>query len=146
VKTVTKYEATDGAQFDNMQDCIAHEDLCKEIDSIMSTLPVRPNNPHNCDFENGHGYVQHKAEVFYDVREKLLNIANRIYKHKWFDQSIKDKSVHPGWAGRIIGETSRPLSKAWYRIMCTDKKFREWGQPYYADNPEQASSQQEIKV
>ena len=28
-----------------------------------------------------------------------------------------------------------PLERAWGRIACIDKQFREWGQQYFANNP-----------
>lgn len=135
MKAITKYKADDGAEFVNEAECVKHEALCAEISTVMAALPAKPKDD-GCEFSNGHGFLQHDPQTFLGVRASLLRIGNRIYPHKWFDQSLADPNVDSGWAGRIIGETSAPLERAWRRIECTDKHYREWGQPYYARNPD----------
>lgn len=143
MEEIRKYRADDGAEFNNEGACIAHEALCAEINEIMATLPKRPKDD-ACKFSNGHGYLQHTAEKFWPARDALLRIGNRLFPHKWFDQALADHTVHASWAGRLIDETSRPLARAWHRMMCVDKELREWGQPYYANNPDKAESQVEV--
>lgn len=133
MKRVQKFRADDGAEFDTEAACLEHEALCAEIDGVMATLP-RPPADDGCRFTNGHGYIQHTPERFWPARDALLRIGNRLSPHKWFEQSLADREIHPSWCGRLIDETSRPLSRAWYRVMCVDKDLREWGQPYYANN------------
>ena len=136
MKTINKFRADDGAEFATEAACMAHEALCAEITEIMATLPNRPDDK-GCEFSNGHGYLQHNADTFWRARDALLRVANRLSPHKWFDQSLADRSVHSSWAGRIIGELEKPLWQAWRRIECVDENLREWGQPYYAANPRQ---------
>ncbi len=126
---MTKYESEDGILFDSKSACLNHELLTAEIDLIMEKLPVLPRG----QFE---GYIQHDPKTFMEVRKELLLIANRIYPHDWFDQAIqRGNDVHPSYPGRMIDEIgSRPLNRAWYRIMSTDSMYREWNQPYYANN------------
>lgn len=135
MQAIQKYRADDGAEFAAEVDCIAHEALCAEVTEIMATLPKRPSDE-GCRFSNGHGYLQHTPEKFWPARDALLRVAKRLIPHKWIDQALVDKTVHASWAGRLIDETSRPLARAWYRLMCIDKDLREWGQPYYANNPD----------
>lgn len=137
MKTLTKYQADDGTEFANEADCITHESLCAEVDALMNLLPQKPDLP-GCAFENGGGYIQHDEATFLAVRKGLLEIANRISPHKWFDQSIADPDIDPSWAGRIIGECCPPVERAWRRIGCIDTRFREWGQPYYRTHPHKA--------
>ena len=145
MKAITKFKAEDGVEFNSEADCIAHEALCAEIDEIMATLPRRPNDE-GCRFSNGHGFLQHSTEKFWPARDALLRIGNRLFPHKWFDQSLADRTVDSSWAGRLISETSAPLWRAWSRISCVDKQLREWGQPYYANNPEKAESQLPVQA
>lgn len=137
MKTVTKYIADDGAEFNNSTDCVAHDALCDEVSKIMATLPSRPAD-NDRQFSNGYGYLQHSPENFWHARDALLRIGKRLYPHTLFDRALADRSMHPSFAGRLIGYTSRPLYEAWYRISCVDKYLCEWGQPYYADNPDHA--------
>jgi hypothetical protein len=44
--------------------------------------------------------------------------------------------MHPSWAGRLIGEMSQKcVWQAWRRFECMTGDWREYGQPYYANNP-----------
>jgi hypothetical protein len=135
MKTIKKFQADDGTEFTKESDCIAHEALCAEIDEIMRKLPNRPDDS-GCKFSNGYGFLQHDPKTFWAVRDELLRIGNRLIPHKWFDQALEDRTAHPSWVGRLIGESSRPLDRAWSRIMCVDSNLREWGQPFYANNPD----------
>lgn len=135
MQEITKFKADDGTEFDSKSACLAHEALCAEIAEVMATLPKRPNDD-GCRYSNGHGYLQHKPETFWKARDALLRIGNRLSPHKWFEQALADRTVHASWCGRLIDETSRPLANAWYRIYCTDQELREWGQPYFAMNPD----------
>jgi len=136
MKTITKYIAYDKSEFTDEAACLEYERKCRIADDIISGLRTRPEG---CDFSNGTGYIQHDPETFKTVRRELVEQANTEYPHKWLQAELDGQEVHPSWAARIIGEccTDR-LYKAWYRILCTDSKFREWGQPYYAEHPEEA--------
>ena len=146
MKAITKYQAADGAEFATESKCAAYEALCSEVAQVVAALPTLPEDD-GCDFVNGHGYIQHDADTFRRAREALLKIAQRECPHHWIDDSLaKGDEVHASWAGRIIGDSSRPLYSAWNRIACTDKQFREWGQPYYAEHPEQAPEQRQVNA
>lgn len=145
MKMVTKYKANDGAEFDNANACKKYEQLCAEIDAVMATLPRRPADK-DCKFANGHGYLQHNQETFLAARAALLTIGNRLIPHKWFQQSLSNTDIHPSWCGRLIDEVSAPLSRAWLRISCVDKEFREWGQPYFANNPDKVPAQDMVEL
>lgn len=141
MKKITKYVADDGSEFNSLDECEKYELHCKHVSDVMKGLGETPELP-GCGFSNGDGYLQHEEKTFMDVRTKLLEIAKQFTDHKWIQQTIdKGLDAHPSYAGRIIDEcTTSPLRRAWYRIMCVDTKFREWGQPYYANYPEQAKN------
>ena len=109
-RAIQKFRADDGTEFNTEAECDSHEALCADVATILATLNPRPNNS---GFNNGGGYVQQSAESFGAAHAALLIVANRCI------------NGHP-----------RPevVSKAWLRIMCTDKNFREWGQPYFANH------------
>lgn len=139
MKEIIKYQAKDGKEFDNSDNCKKYESLIDEVKAIMQKLPPIPEM-NGCDFENGYGYVQHTEAEFNEVKNDLLNIAERMVKHKWIEQTRNDKTVHLSWVARLIGEYGSllPLSKAWDRLLCVDSELREWGQPYFAEHPEKA--------
>lgn len=141
MKTILRYQANDGAIFDSAEACTRYEDLCAEVTAIMAQLISLPLSE-RCHFGNGGGYIQQDPETFKKVRRSLLKLAQRECPHKWIDQSIADDSIDPSWAGRIISDCSAPISRGWYRISCTDKRFREWGQPYFALNPSKGKQEE----
>jgi hypothetical protein len=141
VKAITVYEAADGARFDKETECIAYEDLCLEVGSIMEKLKPRPDDA-GCNFSNGTGFRQHSKESFLDAQRSLVKIARRFFNDKYstphFDHA--EAAVFPvghTMVSRFINEgCPRPVDRAWHRLGCFDKQFREWGQPYYAMNPD----------
>lgn len=135
MRRVHKFVADDGAEFLTETDCRSHEDLLAEIAAVMATLPNRPDDE-GLEFSNGHGYLQHTAENFWLARDALLRIGSRIVPHQWVTQSLEDRTIHPSWCGRLFSEACAPLYRAWQRISCVDSQLREWGQPYFANHPE----------
>ena len=148
MQAIQKFKADDGAEFNTEAACLEYEALGAEVAEVMATLPARPNDD-GCRFSNGEGYLQHDAATLHRARVSILKIAQRFASNpSWIQQTIDDPAgCHPSWAGRLIDECcSLPVSRAWYRFMCIDKQGREWGQPYYANNPEKASGQHEVST
>lgn len=126
---IEKYRADDGTEFEDQHACVNYEDLCHEIGALMSLLA--PNTIRGEDF------VQQSGPTFLYVQQRLVLIYERL------NPGLLDQ--HTEWArnatrnagmtliGRYIDEGHcRPLQRAWYRIMCTDHKFREYEQLYFA--------------
>jgi hypothetical protein len=148
MQTIQKFKADDGAEFDAEDACVAYESLCAEVAEVMGTLPARPDDD-GCRFSNGGGYLRHDAATLGRARVAILKIAQQFATDPpWFQQSIDDPAgCHPSWAGRLIDDCCpHPVKSAWYRFMCIDKQGREWGQPYYANNPAEASGQHEVST
>ena len=108
METITKYRAVDGSEYSDAKACIARDVLCAQLEKIMSALQPRPQEI-GCNFTNGEGYIQHDEAVLLLVKSALNGLGIPI--------------------------TVWPISKAWYRIQCTDNQSREWGQPYFAFHP-----------
>jgi hypothetical protein len=136
MKGMTIYETESGKRFDTEKECMDYEALEDHVDVIMSELTPRPEG---CNFTNGHGYIQHKPSVLRFVKVSLLKLVD--IDHNWIRQTINEPdNCHISYAQRIIDEYHKykPISKALWRIACVDDDFREWGQPYYANNPGEA--------
>lgn len=134
---ITKYKSFDGVEFLTALDCEEHEFNLKQANLIMSELPDRTDSR---NFSNGMGYIQHDSESILKVRNKFLEFCKRYTDMEWIQETIDSGfDVDPSWAGRIIDESApRSISKLWYRFSCIDKQCREWGQIYYANNPDKA--------
>lgn len=140
MRVVQKFVADDGLEFADEAKCVKYEAMCKQVTEIMATLAPIPDLP-SSDFVNGAGYIQHHPATAKAARAALLTIANTVWPHTWFEQSIADDSVHSSWAGRLISEMNEKcLRHAWARFDCMTSDFREYGQPYFANNPDRAQN------
>lgn len=133
MKEITLYQARDGHRFDKRSDCANHEWLLDKIDALSVLLPAIPEG---CDFLNGKGYLQHNPEKLEKYRLGLLDLIEKKIDHSWVKQT-RDKKAHPSYLARLLDESASPLGNAWNRLLTIDKQGREWGQPYYAENPTQ---------
>ena len=138
MKPITVYEANDGSRWDDPNKASERDSLIHEIYLIMAPLPEVKDDASR--FANGNGYVQRDAVIVERVRADLLVPTKRILKW-WWDGQMKDHGkepvdAHPSWYLRILDGTAAPLERAWSRLCCIDKSYREWGQPFYAAHPE----------
>lgn len=140
MEQITKYRADDGTEFHEKEKCVEYESLCDEILILMSRLPDIPDS---CDFQNGNGHILHDEVIFMEVRKTILEISQRFCDHKWLQESIDGGlKIDPSWAGRMISECCpKPIYQAWHRISCTTNDFREFGQPYFRTNPNEAKGE-----
>lgn len=135
MEVITKFKAIDGTEFKKESDCLKYELLIKRVDDIMALLPPKPNDD-GCKFSNGSGYLQHEKTVLRNAQLQLLEICKEYIDHKWIQQTIDDENVHCSYVGRLLSDYNiKPLNNAWHRFSCIDKQQREWGQPYFALNP-----------
>jgi len=139
MEKITKFKAIDGREFYEESKCRDYENLIEEVEQIMGAFPPLPQND-GCKFVNGGGYIQHSRESFERVKSALLDVASRYISHQWIQQTKADPSVHLSYAARLISEIGlQPLENAWNRLLCADKLYREWGQPFFAEHPEKAN-------
>ncbi len=137
MKAITKFKSIDGKEFKSENECLNYEKLIDKVADIMKPLPTLPKNV-DCSFSNGKGFLQHDKSILHKVKINLLEEIKNHIEHKWIQQTIDDENAHTSWVGRLISEYDGlgPLAKAWNRFMCIDKYGREWGQPYFANNPD----------
>lgn len=129
----TKYKAEDGTIFDQISKCQSYEQQCLQIDYIMAFMGLEPEDP-SCRFANGGGYIQHSIEEVNKARTAIMKLGMAIL-------NIKDS---PGeyMIGRAFDDNNnKALYNAWKRLWCCDAQGREWGQMYYALNPEKGKQQ-----
>lgn len=136
MKTITKYVANDGSEWNDPDKARKRDFLLDRIKEATSgLLKPRPKDP-GCHFANGGGYVQQEPAKVREYKLAVLRIAKDEFGETWpVDKWIAQvDDVHPlGGVARILSENSRPLDRAWWRICCIDPDGREWGQPYYAN-------------
>lgn len=140
MKAITRYQADDGSEFRTAEDAAAHDVLCVKIAEAMKPLGERPKQP-ACAFENGQlGYIQHDVETVDGVARTLIELA-KPYLPSLADMLVWKNVVHPSHPSRAISEGPQVLWKAWFRIESIDSMGREFGQPYFKNNPGDCSAE-----
>ncbi len=138
MKKITKYLATDGTEFGTKAKCKERDNLINICNGLVSLLPQLPTND-GCEFVNGNGYIQHDKDIFESFRECILTLANSFIDHKWIKEALAGVEMHPSFIGKVLYESDHfTLYLAWNRVVNTDKLYREFGQMYFALNPERA--------
>lgn len=132
---LTKYQAVDGREFKFLEDCLKYENDLHIISNIELELISRPDNT---NFLNGGGYIQQKESSVVSAMIKTIKLLD-------IPEDIKDKALQSpfksrfGIIDRYLDDCDLLHRKIWYRFMCIDDQYREWGQPYFAMNPDKGN-------
>ena len=139
MRSVTRYQANDGSEWDTAEKAHKRDAMSSAVDSAMCLLRDVPSEL------NWEGFVQQDPETIREVKRRLFEIANVHGVLKWWiDSQQKEHSktendlaqnCHPSWFVRLLDGGSRPLGIAYGRLCAIDEHGREWNQPYYANNP-----------
>ena len=142
MEKVIRYKANDGSEWDSAGPCEARDEMIREVDDAMKLLKPTPDE---CNWK---GYVQQCRFSVARCKADLYEVAKQEGVLKWWIDSQKNdhgkndvqliNEVHPSWFGRMLDGGHAPLSDAYHRLCCIDSEFREWNQPYFANNPQDA--------
>lgn len=135
MKIINKYKALDDSIFNTEKECIKYEEILHEVNSILNNLPKIKDE--DCKFTNGEGYIQHNPNIKKDLETDIVRLSNKYFKPK--ELFVKFNY----YLGRVIDDSGMScLNKLSYKLMCIDDKNREWGQPYFAINPDKGIQKQ----
>lgn len=139
MKTITKYKADDGSEWDSAEKCVAREQMIVGVEKAMAVLKPHPTNL------NWDGYVQHDQETLLECKRSLFKISNQKGVLKWWidkqkvehGKTEKDliEDCHPSYFLRMLDGGNRPICSGYSRLAAIDENLREWNQPYFALNP-----------
>lgn len=128
MKAITRYLSDDGSTFNIEADCIKYERLSKKVDKLMKGLGKEVEDE-GCEFGNGGWYVQHDKQIVKKAKENIVILAKKELK-------IEENYKFGSFIGRYIDDSGvNCIKNAYSRLQCIDIKGREWGQPYFAFNP-----------
>lgn len=143
MKAITQFQSDDGTIFNTAEQAVERDVLVQKLAVIMSQLNPRPKG--DMDFANGGGYIQQTAEALEKVKGQLLDLMAGHVDQDLIDET-RDGKRHQSHIARYLDDGGQsPLLDAWYRLLFTDAKNREWGQMFYALNPT-TGKQQEFKA
>lgn len=141
MKTITKWQANDGSEWDSPECATKRDTLIAEVAAVMDPMGQRVT-------DHG-GHKQHTGSVVETVRDGLYAIANRDGILKWWINDQKSKfsktdadliRCHPSWFCRMLDGGHAPLERAYGRLCCIDKMYREWDQPYFANKADEETT------
>lgn len=125
---VTRYESEDGVLWLKELDAQRRDAY---IVALQKANVCLGDNPRTSEFYNGELFMQH---TFDDVKRFIELVGDALYIENlkrcqmWREQP-------QGIIGRYLDDANDPASRYYYRLQCIDSQNREWGQPYYANNP-----------
>lgn len=133
MKQITKFQASDGAEFSTEKNCNDYENIIREVKRIMKPLGPLPKDK-SCNFANGRGYIPHDPELVERLKKELVEYGRKVLHI--------DGDVSYGQFGRYADDSGvSPLYRAWSRLANCDKRGREWGQQFYANNPNEGKQE-----
>lgn len=125
MKVLTRYQATDGSEWDDIEKCQQRDALDAEIRALEERLGPR--------VLDGRQAVNTKTVA--EVKAAVVAIAHRL----WPKEAVFQKdaaSIHPmSFAVRFLDDNGGPVRRIWNRFMCTNGDW-EYDQPYFALNPD----------
>jgi hypothetical protein len=131
MKPITIFEAPDGSRFNSAQDCLSYESMLCVLQAV--TLLLGEAVPDS----NGKNFIQHTKEKV----ERFDATFERVIRTYFGNECGDLYQQHPtGFVWRLLSDRQHPMNdavcRAGYRRQCIDGQFREWGQPYFALNPD----------
>lgn len=129
MRIITKYQSTDGSEWDDPAKASQRDALCSLVDAAMAPLGSVPK-----EVEDGKGWLQHDIEVVHQAMDDILEIC----RGEGYDKSFpvfkhRGRECHPrSVIGRILDDNGGPLARAWSRFNRIDEQGREHQQSYYA--------------
>ena len=120
MKRVDRWECEDGSLWDSAERARTRDCLLAECGGLVADLGLRDTPPDGeCAFANGAGCVQQPR----GSRAGLLSFIQRKQANR---------------------DTGGPIGELMHRMRCMDDRDREWGQPYFAINPDKAEHQRDV--
>ena len=120
---VTRYVSNDGEVWKSGDEAKRRDGLLCLIGVAQSFIKDGPTKHET--------FVQQSKGDIFSYKRCLIALAKEFAPHDIWNRDPNE--IHArGFAARWLDDSCTPLARAWYRLMCTDKKFREWDQPYFA--------------
>ena len=133
MQIIKKYKAEDGKEFSTDTECYIYEKKLDAIKAIEKTLPVRPSS-----FSGSDGFLLHDKDLLITAMKDTILLCNIPEELK--TEALKDPFRFRRSVGRCLKDGNDPCRRLWYRFMCIDDYYREWGATIFcALNPEKGN-------
>jgi hypothetical protein len=145
MKKITKitYKSFFGYYYDSEEECWRHEKIMNDVLDILNSLKVIPDDL-SLDWYNKGGFIQQDINVVNDVRSRFLLYLKELINKKPFQEhyantidSIKCGKDLLGIFYYLDWTDYRYLMTPIDRLVCTDKKGREYAKQFFMLNPKE---------
>lgn len=140
MKSIIKFVTDDGVEHVEEEAALEHERLCDDVHRAESHLLPRPTSS---EFSNGVGFVQQTGSVVIVFQRHLIRTLQKTCPtdEDWSVYLEAEFPVGNSYMGRLMDDAApRVVRSAWWRVMCIDEQFREYGQPYFAIQADKRNS------
>lgn len=129
MKTITKYKANDGTEWNDEASALKRDNLVAQVDAVMAPLGTVPKR-----VTDGEGWLQHDPEVVIAAKQGILDLCKPDFAKAFPQFNEPAEKVHPlSIIGRILDDApDDPRSRAWNRFCRIDPQGREHQQCYFA--------------
>lgn len=131
MKAQTIHIADDGSRFESRERCEAYEHVAQQVWGIMAHhMNAKPTKESQ--------YTQQAASAVISAQRALVLLWISVAKPNPIDKHIEhardtNQLAALGAMGRYLDDGEwHPIRRAWFRLACIDRQWREWTQPYYA--------------
>jgi hypothetical protein len=132
IEEIKQFKTADGSVFNYLDEATKYNELLGKCDEIEQSLVSRPDD---IEYQNGAGWLQHPEGTKITFSDSIMKLYN-----EWFK---KDDDNITYIVGRIIDDNDiRCLNHLLFRWECMSEEDREYGQPYYSNNPYMAEGEQ----
>lgn len=137
MERIVKYRSSDGCEFVDADACERYERLCSAVRDAMSLIGDKPDLPHGT-------FIQQDREACMACKRAMLQIVRKRLGDHWeVLKNNSDDDIHPSsFVGRLVDDSGiKCLGEAWWRLMRINwDNFCEYDQPYFANNPGEATA------
>ena len=140
MKKVEMYETEDGTLFESFEKAQQQSYLLKEVKKLIELIGGFPNDS-GCQFINGGGYYQLSCKAVEEFDSKAIAIIKKsepwIFKGALEKEGLSNETLMKSYGvGRCLCDSDSVLYTLVSIRNCIDSKYRRWGQPYFANNPD----------
>lgn len=126
MEVVTRYKVGDRL-FEDEIEARSFENFMVAIEAAHAVL----GSAEGLDY-NGGNFIQHDAASVVDflaATHRALVLSGHIEEAQMWLSNPK------GLVGRFLDDSNNPARDLYWRYQRIDSQHREWGQPYFANNP-----------
>ena len=126
MEAITKYKAADGSEWDS-QYLAGRRERARRFQAAANEV-LGDKKPDG----NGATYVQHTVDAVHKFTMAIAAALGEFESHEMRDRWLEQPR---GIVGRFLDDTGSIFYRDYIRLISIDSQNREWGQPYYANNP-----------